>query len=148
MKKEENGEILKTKPPKGEKSATSEKLEMRKEARKKLPGFPEPKPGEDISSGGLTDEGGDAPIDDEIQPVDLEEICGDLWTCLYQLGGVLRKGFEPISASEKKLLSPVSARLAQKYHIESYMKDEVMLAGILGVSLSKRLLKKPEEEKK
>ena len=147
MKKEEKEQVLKTKPPKGEKAETSEKLEMRKEKRKNLPGFPKPKPGEDISSGGLTEEGGDESTDD-IQPVDLEEICGDLWTCLYQLGGVLRKGFEPISASEKKLLSPVSARLAQKYHIESYMKDEVMLAGILGVSLSKRLLKKPEEEKK
>ena len=147
MKKEENGEILKTKPPKGEKSATSEKLEMRKKAREKLPSFPEPKPGEDISSGGAIEEGGDAPVDD-IQPVDLEKICGDIWVLLYKLGGVLKKDFEPLTPDVKKILSPVSARLAEKYHVESYMKDEVMLAGILGIDLTTRLMKKPKEEKK
>jgi len=147
MKNQENGKILKTKSPSKNKGGGSEKLEMRKEAREKLPPFPEPKPGEDISSGGLTDEGGEEAIDD-IQPVDLEKICGDIWVLFYQLGGILKKGFEPLALDTRKLLEPVSARLAKKYHVESYMKDEVMLAGILGIDISKRFLKKPKEEKK
>ena len=145
MKKEDNGKILKTKPPKGEKSATSEKLELRKEARKKLPPFPEPKPGEDISSGSPMEE--DLPSDD-IQPVDLEEICGNIWVCLYQIGSLLKKDFEPLTPTVKKLLAPPYARLAKKYHVEKMMSDELMLAGILGVDITGRLLKKPKEEKK
>ena len=147
MKKEEkNGEILKTKPPKGEKSATSEKLEMRKEARKNLPGFPEPKKGEDISNGLSTEENLQSP--DDIQPVDLEEICGNIWVCVYQIGALLKKDFEPLTPTVKKLLAPPSARLAKKYHVEKMMSDELMLAGILGVDITGRFLKKPKEEKK
>jgi len=147
MKKEENNEVLKTRPPKGEKAASSEKLEMRREARKNLPGFPKPKPGEDISSGGAIDEVEEEAID-EIQPVDLEEICGNIWVCLYQLGGLLKKDFKPLSSTEKKLLAPPSARLAKKYKVEKAMNDEVMLLGILGVSITGRLIKTPKEEKK
>jgi len=147
MKKEEKEQVLKTKPPKGEKAETSEKLEMRKEKRKNLPGFPKPKPGEDILNGGAIDDIEEEATDD-IQPVDLEKICGDIWVLLYKLGGVLKKDFEPLTPDVKKLLSPVSARLAEKYHVESYMKDEVMLAGILGIDLTTRLMKKPKEEKK
>jgi len=146
MRNSENGKILKTKSPSKEKGAGSEKLEMRREAREKLPPFPEPKPGEDISTGSPMEE--DLPTE-EIQPVDLEEICGNIWVCLYQLGGLIRKDFKPLSSTEKKLLAPPSARLAVKYHIETYMNDEIMLAGLLGVSITGRLItSKPKEEKK
>lgn len=145
MKNLENGKITKTKNPLKEKGGGKEKLEMRKEAREKLPPFPEPKPGEDILTGSSMEE--DLPSDD-IQPVDLEEICGNIWVCLYQIGGLLKKDFKPLSSSVRKLLEPPSARLAKKYHIENAMSDELLLAGILGVDITGRFLKKPIEEKK
>lgn len=136
----------KTKVVKGDEigSERVEKLEQRKEAREKLPPFPEPKPGEDISTGSPMEEAEEKVGDYEV--VDLEETCGNLWVVLYQLGGILKKGFEPLTPDVKNLLAPPTARLAKKYHVETYMKDELMLAGILGIDLSKRLLKKPKAE--
>ena len=149
MRNSENGKILKTKSPSKEKGAGSEKLEMRREAREKLPPFPEPKPGEDISTGQLTEESLETEATDEgIESADLEEICGTIWVCLYQIGGLIRKDFEPLTDGVRKLLEPPSARLAKKYHVEKMMNDEIMLAGILGVDVTKRLLKKPKAKPK
>ena len=77
----------------------------------------------------------------------LEEICGNLWYVLYQLGGILRKGFEPLTNNVRKLLEPPSARMAVKYHVETYMKDEFLLLGILGIDISKRLMVKKKDDK-
>ena len=85
---------------------------------------------------------------EEIQSPDLEEICGNLWFILYQLGGILKKGFEPLTENVKKLLSPPSARIVVKYNVGSYMKDEFLLLGILGIDISKRLMVKKKEDKK
>jgi len=82
----------------------------------------------------------------QITAIELEEICGNLWVVLYQLGGILKKGFEPLTDNERKLYSPVSARLAIKYHVQDYMKDEFLLAGLLGISLSKRLIVRKKDD--
>ncbi len=77
----------------------------------------------------------------------LEEICGNLWFVLYQLGGILKKGFEPLTEDVKKLLSPPTARMAVHYHVERYMKDELLILGILGIDISKRLMAKKKDDK-
>ena len=77
--------------------------------------------------------------------IDLEEICGNLWVVLYQLGGILKKGFEPLTDPVKKLLAPPTARCAIKYDVQTYMKDEFLLLGILGVDISRRLMKKDDD---
>ena len=135
---------------------TPEQLKKLKKspAREKKPPYPYPiEEKEDISTGSQTEEN----EKEEKHSLDLEEICGNLWVVLYQLGGVLRKGFEPLTDNVKNLLAPPSARCAVKYHVESYMKDEFLILGILGIDISKRLMaKKPkkvvedskEEEKK
>lgn len=86
---------------------------------------------------GSTENGG-------VTSLELQEICGNLWVVLYQLGGVLKKGFEPITENTKKLLAPPTARCAVKYDVQSYMKDEFLILGILGVDISRRLLKKDD----
>lgn len=77
----------------------------------------------------------------------LEEICGNLWFVLYQLGGILKKGFEPLTDDVRKLLEPPSARMAVKYHVETFLKDEFLLLGILGIDISKRLMVKKKDDK-
>ena len=84
---------------------------------------------------------------EKIDSFELEEICGNLWVVLYQLGGILKKGFEPLTNDTKNLLSPPSARIAKKIHIENYLSDEVLILGILGIDISKRLIKKKPKEK-
>ena len=85
--------------------------------------------------------------EEETSSLELEEICGNLWVVLYQLGGLLRKGFEPLTNDVKKLLSPPTARIALKYQIQDYMKDEFLLLGILGIDISKRLMVKKKDDK-
>lgn len=82
----------------------------------------------------------------QITSLELEEVCGNLWVVLYQLGGILKKGFEPLTDNEKKLYAPVTSRLAVKYHVADYMKDEFLLAGFLGISISKRLIVRKRDD--
>lgn len=82
-----------------------------------------------------------------IDSLELEEICGNLWVVLYQLGGILKKGFEPLTDNVKKLLEPPTARIAVKHHFETYMKDEFLLLGILGIDISRRLMVKKKDDK-
>lgn len=97
---------------------------------------------EDSSTGSQTEE-----KTEETDSLELEKICGNLWFVLYQLGGILKKGFEPLTDDVKNLLAPPSARMAVKYHVQDYMKDEFLLLGILGIDISKRLIKKKPKEK-
>ena len=107
----------------------------------KYPIEPEEKKAEELSEspGGKNEE--------KISSLELEKICGDLWVILYQLGGILKKGFEPLTDDVKKLISPPSARMAVKYHVQDYMKDEFLLLGILGIDISKRLMVKKKDDK-
>ena len=119
-----------------------EKIKVSK-GREKKEKWPFPVEKEDFSTGPLTEE----PEQGKINSFELEEICGNLWVVLYQLGGVLKKGFEPLTDNEKNLLSLPSARIAVKYHVQDYMKDEFLLLGILGISISKRLIVKKKDDK-
>lgn len=100
--------------------------------------LPKPEGASSESPGGEEESG-------QITAIELEEVCGNLWVVLYQLGGILKKGFEPLTENEKKLYSPVSARLAVKYHVQDYMKDEFLLLGLFGISISKRLIVKKND---
>ena len=128
---------------------TPEQLKKLKKSpqQEKKPPYPFPiEEKEDSSIGSQTEE---KEAEEEEGSLYLEEICGNLWVILYQLGGILKKGFEPLSNDTKKLLEPPSARLAKKYHAETLMKDEFLLLGILGIDISRRLMvKKPKEAKK
>lgn len=83
----------------------------------------------------------------KLDSLELEEICGNLWVVLYQLGGILKKGFEPLTDDTKNLLSPPTARMAIRYHVQDYMKDEFLILGILGIDISKRLMVKKKDDK-
>jgi len=113
----------------------------RKPTPEKKPPWKFPIEEEDSSTGSQTEEKAE-----ETDSLELEEICGNLWVVLYQLGGILRKGFTPLTEGTKKLLSPPTARCAKKYHVESYMKDELLILGILGVDISARLIRKKPKE--
>ncbi|MBA7497094.1 hypothetical protein ES702_07703 [subsurface metagenome] len=89
--------------------------------------------------------GGEEEEPGKLEAPELEEICGNLWVLLYQLGGVLKKGFEPITNDVKKLLSPPTARMAVKYEVQDYMKDEFFILGVLGIDISKRLMVKKKK---
>ena len=84
---------------------------------------------------------------ERIDSLELEGICGNLWVLLYQLGGVLKKGFEPLTNDVKNLLSPPTARCAIKHHVQDYMKDEFFILGILGIDVSRRLMVKKKDDK-
>ena len=119
------------------------KLKKNPKPEKKAP-FPypiEPEEKEEASSppGGIGVE--------KERSVELEEICGNLWVVFYQLCGILKKGFEPLTDDVKKLISPPSARCAVKYHVQDYMKDEFLLLGILGIDISRRLMVKKKDDK-
>lgn len=122
----------------------------KKPPSEKKPPFPFAPEEEPSSTGSLTAE--KVEEKEGVDSFELEEICGNLWVCLYQLGGMLKKGFEPLTEDVKNLLAPPSARMALKYKVQEYMKDEVLLLGILGIDISKRLLikkpKKPVEDSK
>jgi len=140
----------KTEKNKGEKPTPEQLKKLKKSpAREKKPPYPFPiEEKEDSSTGSQTEEN----EKEEIQSLDLEEICGNLWVVLYQLGGILRKGFEPLTEDVKNLLSPPTARCAVRYHVQDLMKDEFLILGILGIDISKRLIvkkpKKPVEDLK
>ena len=89
---------------------------------------------------------------EETEAIGLEEVCGNILFVAYQVWGIAQKGIEPLTEDTKNLASPPMARLARKYHLEDKMNDEIMLAGILGVDITKRIIvlnkKKKKEEKK
>lgn len=124
-----------------------EKLKKKPTPEKKPPWkFPLENIREDTSTGSQTEEKTEEKTE-ETDSLELEEICGNLWFVLYQLGGILKKGFEPLTDDVKNLLAPPSARMAVKYHVQDYMKDEFLLLGILGIDISKRLIRKKPKEK-
>jgi len=138
-----------------QKPESNESLEKKKTQISKLdkgtekkPKFSELLPPEekDLPSTESLDESSPLGSEDErITSIELEEICGNLWVVLYQLGGVLKKGFEPLTDNVKKLLSPPTARCAVRYHVQDYMKDEFLILGILGIDISKRLMVKKDD---
>jgi len=70
---------------------------------------------------------------------EIEEVCGDVIAIPFELWGIFKKGVEPLSEKEKKGLGKPFARLAIKYHVQDYMKDEFYFLFILGVAISKRV---------
>lgn len=143
---------IKTEKNKGEKPTPEQLKKVKKSPKpekKEKWRYPiEPEEKEDFSTGspiqGTKTEEKEAEEEDSLY---LEEICGNLWAVLYQLGGILKKGFEPLTEDTKNLLAPPSARIALKYHVETYMKDEFLLLGILGIDISRRLIVKKKEDK-
>lgn len=109
----------------------------------KKPPFPFP-PEEEVS---LKESSLPGSEEEETSGLELEEICGNLWIVLYQLGGILKKGFEPLTDDVRNLLAPPSARIAKKIHIENYLSDEVLILGVLGIDVSKRLMVKKKDDK-
>lgn len=113
------------------------------EKKAPFPYPPEPEEKEDISTGSPTEE-----KKEETDSLGLEEICGNLLVLLYQLWGIAQKGIEPLTENTKNLASPPMARLAVKYHVGDKINDEIMLAGILGVDVTKRLIELNKKKKK
>ena len=128
-----------------EKKGTDEKKKLKEEktqfsdldkGTEKKPKFQELLPKEGESPSGhvtSTEPPEEESVPGQITASELEFVCGNLWVVLYQLAGILKKGFEPLTENERKLYAPVTSRLAVKYHVADYMKDEYLLLGLMGI---------------
>jgi len=75
----------------------------------------------------------------EISGVELEEVCRDLVAIPFEIWHALKPKIEPLSETEKKRIAVPLARLAVKYDIERFAKDEILLFAFLAYSISKRV---------
>ena len=138
-----NKTITKKKNSEGQET-TKPQIDVKKKEESPEANLPEFPPEEgDISTGSPMEES-----EEKISSPELEEICGNIMVVLFQIWGIIQKGIEPLKESEKKLISPSMARLAVKYHVDEVMNDEIMFLGILGFSVSKRVLEQKKKAKK
>lgn len=70
---------------------------------------------------------------------DLQEICRDLVSVPFEIWAILKPGVQPLSDTEKNLISKPLARIVVKYDVARFMKDEILLLGFLGYSVIKRV---------
>ena len=136
-------------PKKQAEKPTPEQLKKLKKNPKpeKKPPFPFPiEEEEDSSTGSQTEEKTEETEAEEGWQA-LEEICGNFLVVLYQLWGIAQKGIEPLTENTKNLASPPMARLAVKHNLDDKINDEIMLAGILGVDVTKRIIELNKKKK-
>ena len=116
--------------PKWDPKAKSPKDPKAKSPKEDLPKFPD-KEEKDFGPGIEEPEG-------ELEQPELEEICRDLVSVPFEIWNILRPEIDPLSDTEKRMIAKPLARVAQKYDVQKYMKDEILLAGLLGYSIIKR----------
>ncbi|MBA7496242.1 hypothetical protein ES702_06841 [subsurface metagenome] len=128
--------MIKNKPKEKSKelkfTAAEEEKGRKKEQKKKeekLPPFPAEETKDSIP--GISK--------DEPEEIVLEEICRDIIAIPFEIWHLLRPGVEPLSEKEKDLISKPLSRVAQKYDVSRYMKDEFLLIAFLGFSVTRRL---------
>jgi len=114
--------------------------EKKKMETKELPGFPERKKGESEPSQEPEEKEDYGPGPDEALPDDVViEICKDLANMAGQMWHILDPVVPELEPAETKMLYKPMARMAQKYKVGKYLKDEVLFIGGLIFVVSKRL---------
>lgn len=68
----------------------------------------------------------------------LEEVCRDLVAIPFEIWHALKPDIPELTALEKTHISKPLARVAQKYDVQKYMKDEILLFTFLGFSVFRR----------
>ena len=115
--------------------AEEEKKQKKKGKENKLPEFPK-----EETKGGIP-----GISEDEPEEVVLEEICRDIIAIPFEIWHLLRPGVEPLSEKEKDLIAKPLSRVAQKYDVGRYMKDEFLLIAFLGFSVIRRTRVKKDD---
>lgn len=107
--------------------------------RSLLPGGEKPstKSSKESSLPGSEDE---ALVDENIQ-----EICKDIIGIPFDIWHQLNPKVNPLSELEKKHISQPLARIAIKYNVAEYMKDELVLCAFLGFAIYKRAKVKKDD---
>jgi len=75
----------------------------------------------------------------ETDDVVLEEICSDLIAVPFEIWHLLKPVVPELTSKERTLIGKPLARVAQKYDVQKYMKDEILLVGFLGFSIIRRV---------
>lgn len=107
------------------------KFQPAKDKKDQLPPFPE-------RNGGMMSDSLSGTGEDEVDDGILEEICSDLIAVPFEIWHLLKPEIPELTINEKKLISKPLARVAQKYDVQKYAKDEILLFGFLGVSILRR----------
>ena len=115
------------------------KKELKKEPKQKLatdkkdqlPPFPE-------KNGGMESDPLSGTGENEADDIVLEEVCRDLVAIPFEIWHALKPDIPELTALEKTHISKPLARVAQKYDVQKYMKDEILLFTFLGFSVFRR----------
>lgn len=107
---------------------------------KELPEFPERKKGADQPTPNQEEKEEFGPGPDEALSDDVViEICKDLANMAGQMWHILDPVVPELEPAETKMLYKPMARMAQKYKLGKYLKDEVLFIGGIIFIVSKRL---------
>lgn len=86
----------------------------------------------------------------EIEPLEADEniieICKDIIAVPFEVWNKINPKVDPLSESEKKHISQPLARIAVKYDVAKYMKDEFLLVTFLGFAIYKRARIKKDDK--
>lgn len=74
------------------------------------------------------------------------EVCKDIISIPFEIWSKINPKVEPLSDSEKKHISQPLARIAVKYDVAKYMKDEFLLMTFLGFAIYKRARIKKDDK--
>ena len=74
------------------------------------------------------------------------EICKDIIAVPFEVWNKINPKVDPLSESEKKHISQPLARIAVKYDVAKYMKDEFLLVTFLGFAIYKRARIKKDDK--
>jgi hypothetical protein len=69
----------------------------------------------------------------------LIDICRDIISIPFEVWAILKPAVKPLSETEKDLIAKPLSRIAVKYDLAKFMKDEILLFGFLGYSVLKRI---------
>ncbi|MBA7493826.1 hypothetical protein ES702_04391 [subsurface metagenome] len=114
--------------------------EKKKMETKELPPFPERKKGDSPPIQEPEEKEDYGPGADEALPDDIvNEICKDLVNMGGQMWHIVDPVIPELEPTETKMLYKPLARMAQKYKVGKYLKDEILFIGGIIFVVSKRL---------
>ena len=86
----------------------------------------------------------------EIESIEADEniieVCKDIIGIPFEVWNKINPKVDPLSESEKKHISQPLARIAVKYDVAKYMKDEFLLVTFLGFAIYKRARIKKDDK--
>ena len=126
------------------------KLSSQDPKKEKKPPWKEicPPEKEDLASSPSSPDGGEE--DEKKEPVEeraLGAVCGDILATGFLIWNHYDKDIEPLAEDRKKILSPYLAHMAEKYHADRILKDEIIFFGLLGSEIYQRIRMKKKAKK-